>query len=290
MPAINTENKDRLFRFLFGSEGNREWTLELFNAVNETEYTEPGDILFTTISDAVYMGMKNDLSFILCYVMNVYEQQSTYNPNMPVRQLMYLGKLYDKYIQVNHLNLYGKKQIELPLPKLVVFYNGTDEMEDGILKLSDAFTLEAALGEPDVEVRVRMLNINYRKNSRVLEACRPLQEYAWFVEEIRKNSEQMDIDTAVDHAIDSMPEEYVIRPFLAGNRAEVRDMCITEYNEAETMQMIHEEGRLEGEENAMLSAIKSLMETMQMTAEQAMSALRIPEARFGQYREKLIGR
>lgn len=83
------------------------------------------------------------------------------------------------------------------------------------------------------------------------------------MEEIRKNSEQMDIDTAVDHAIDSMPEEYVIRPFLAGNRAEVRDMCITEYNEAETMQM---------------------------TAEQAMSALRIPEARFGQYREKLTGR
>ncbi len=290
MAAVNTEHKDRLFRFLFGSH-NREWTLELFNAVNGTEYTEPEDILFTTIDDAVYMGMKNDLSFILFYIMNVYEQQSTYNPNMPVRQLMYLGKLYDKYIQINGLNLYGKKIIQLPVPKLVVFYNGTDEMGDKILKLSDAFASETSLPESDIEARVRMININYGKNSKVLEACRPLSEYAWLVQEIRKNREQMDIDTAVDRAIDSMPKDYVIRSFLIGNRAEVCDMCITEYNEAETMRMIREEGRkegrLEGEEEAMLFSIKSLMETMQMTAEQAMTALMIPETRFRLYREKL---
>lgn len=98
MQTVNREHKDRLFRFLFGNKEKKEWTLSLYNAVNGTNYTEPEDILFTTIDDAVYMGMKNDLSFILFHVMNIYEQQSTYNPTMPVRQLMYVEKLYDKYI------------------------------------------------------------------------------------------------------------------------------------------------------------------------------------------------
>ena len=80
MHTINRDHKDRLFSFLFGSESNKEWTLSLYNAVNNTSYTDPQAILFTTIEDAVYMGMKNDLSFILFHVMNIYEQQSTYNP------------------------------------------------------------------------------------------------------------------------------------------------------------------------------------------------------------------
>ena len=105
MPTVNRKHKDRLFSFLFGSESNKEWTLSVYNAVNDTNYTNSEDIRFTTIEDAVYMGMKNDLSFILFQVMNIYEQQSTYNPNMPVRQLMYAGKLYDKYIQRNKLNI-----------------------------------------------------------------------------------------------------------------------------------------------------------------------------------------
>ena len=135
MPMINRKHKDRLFSFLFGSESNKEWTLSLYNAVNNTRYTDAEDIQFTTIENAVYMGMKNDVSFILFYVMNIYEQQSSYNPNMPVRQLMYAGKLYDKYIQVNNLNIYGKKVMRLLIPKLVTFYNGTEGEEDKILRL-----------------------------------------------------------------------------------------------------------------------------------------------------------
>ena len=227
MSNINRTHKDRLFRFLFGGPENREWTLDLFNAVNGTGYANPEDIQITTIEDAVYMGMKNDLSFVLYYVMNIYEQQSTFNPNMPVRQLMYAGKLYDKYIYMNKLNIYGKKPVFLPVPRLVVFYNGTEGMDDTVLKLSDAFGTESAPMEPDIEVKVRMININYGKNSAILKACRPLAEYAWLVEEIRKNQMNMDIDSAVDKALDNMPEDYVIKTFLIGNRAEVRDLCIT---------------------------------------------------------------
>lgn len=251
MQTVNREHKDRLFRFLFGNKEKKEWTLSLYNAVNGTSYTQPDDILFTTIDDAVYMGMKNDLSFILFHVMNIYEQQSTYNPNMPVRQLMYVGKLYDKYIQMNGLNIYGKKLMRLPIPKLVVFYNGTAEKEDTVLNLSDAFKTDKEPLEPDIEVRVRMININSGKNPEMMKSCRPLAEYAWLVEEIRKNRKGMEIEEAVDKAIDDMPQDYEIRPFLMGNKAEVKDLCITEYNEAETMKMIreesHEEGRKEGQ-------------------------------------------
>ena len=243
MPTINQNLKDRLFGFLFGSEANKAWTLSLYNAVNGTKYSNPEDIQITTIDDAIYMGMKNDLSFILFYVMNLYEQQSTFNPNMPIRQLMYPGSLYDKYIQVNHCNLYSTKMIKLPVPKLVVFYNGTQEMDDTILRLSDAFEGDI---EPDIEVRVKMININYGKNHELMKACQPLAEYSWLVERIRQNRATMDIDMAVDKAIDAMPKDYLIRPFVIGNKAEVKTMCITEYNKVETMQMFKEEGREEG--------------------------------------------
>lgn len=248
MPVINKEHKDRLFSFLFGSGERKEWTMSLYNAVNGTSHTDAEEIQFTTIQNAIYMGMKNDLSFALFYVMNIYEQQSTFNPNMPVRQLMYAGKLYDKYIHMNSLNIYGKRAVRLPIPRLVVFYNGTEGNEDTILKLSDAFSPDQDIAESDIEVRVRMININYGQNPALMKACRPLEEYAWFIEQIRENKINMDIEAAVDKAIDDMPEDYVIKPLLLENRVEVKDMCLTEYNEAETMKLFKEEGREEGED------------------------------------------
>ncbi len=245
---VNKEHKDRLFCFLFGREENRKWTLSLYNAVNGTGYTDPEEIEITTISDAVYMGMKNDVAFLLHCHMSLYEHQSTYNPNMPVRELMYLGKLYDKYIHAHTLNIYGKKIVPLPVPRLAVFYNGTEEHEDEVLRLSDAFPEGLDAASSDVEVRVRMINVNYGRNRELMEACRPLSEYTWFVEEIRRNRKDTGIEEAVDRAIDHMPEDFEIKGFLVGNRAEVKDMCITEYNEAETMQMFREEGREEGED------------------------------------------
>lgn len=119
-------------------------------------------------------------------------------------------------------------------------YNGTASREDEVLRLSDAFPRELDASQSDVEVRVRMLNINHGRNRKLMEACRLLSEYTWFVEEIRRNKKGMGIEEAVDKAIDDMPVEFKIRKCLIGNRAEVKDMCITEYNEAETMQMFKE--------------------------------------------------
>ena len=156
--------------------------------------------------------------------MNLYEQQSTYNPNMPLRMMQYIGNLYEKYIKQHELNKYGSELIKLPVPKLVVFYNGTTEQEDEkILRLSDSFPEES---ETDIEVIVRMININYGHNAELLDACRPLREYSWLIHQIRSNLkiEDKNIEKAVDKAIKEMPEDFIIKPFLDAHRAEVREM------------------------------------------------------------------
>ncbi len=310
----NREYKSRLFGFIFGREENKQWTLSLYNAIHNTSYNDLSGITINTIEDVVYMGMKNDLSILvsenvsLYRAIELYEQQSTYNPNMPVREFMYAGKLYDKFIHSAGLNRYGKKLLPLPLPKLVTFYNGDDEKEDEtVLSLSTAFREEirqnvmrrySENGEktddaeisaeveqifhaasPDIEVNVRMININHGHNKKLLSACRPLEEYAWFVEQARKNLSADKngglsvIGDAIDKAIDEMPEDFQIKEFITANRAEVKDMCLTEYNETETMEMMKEEGRQE----TMVLNLRNLMDSTGWTAEKAMDSLKIPK-------------
>lgn len=120
----NRRYKDRLFNFLFGTEEHREWTLDLYNAVNQTDYKDSSAIEITTIREVMYLGMHNDVSFLIFGDMNLYEQQSTFNPNMPLRFLQYVGNLYEKYVKQRKVNKYGSKLLSLPVPRLIVFYNG----------------------------------------------------------------------------------------------------------------------------------------------------------------------
>lgn len=270
MATDNIQYKDRLFSFLFGSEENREWTLSLYNAVNGSSYTDPSMIQITTIKEVMYLGMHNDVSFLISNEMNLYEQQSTYNPNMPVRLLQYAGNLYEKYFKQNSLNKYGSRLLSLPVPKLIVFYNGKREQPDEmILKLSDSFPENS---DADIEVRVRVLNVNYGRNRRLLESCRPLGEYSWLVEEVRKNNLTQDEDgmsSAVDKAISEMPDDFVIKPFLEVHRAEVKGMLLTEYNEAEAMEMFREEGRAEGIIDTLVSLVQKGLLSIKDAAAQA---------------------
>ena len=104
MAKVNRQFKDRLFRLIFGSEEYRENALSLYNAVNHTHYTDASKLIFTTLDNAVYLGMKNDLSFLLGSDMNLYEQQSTYNPNMGLRGLLYFSHVYSSYVEREALN------------------------------------------------------------------------------------------------------------------------------------------------------------------------------------------
>ena len=249
MAAYNIRYKDRLFTFLFGSEENKAWTLSLYNAVNNTDYKDPSVIEITTIKEIMYMGMRNDVSILVTVEMHLWEQQSTFNPNTPLRMMQYLGNLYEKYIKQRKLNKYSSKRMELPAPRLIVFFNGAaDQPDEVILKLSDSFPKGSI---SDVEVQVRMLNINYGKNQNLLDACKPLMEYSWLAAKIRsikKANDENAVSSAIDQAITAMPDDFVIKPFLVAHKAEVKGMLLEEYNETEVMELFKEEGRLEGRE------------------------------------------
>ena len=260
---INTEYKDRLFKFIFGHPDNKQWTLELYNAVNGTDYKDIDELQFNTIGEALYLKMKNDISFIIYFEMNLWEHQSTYNPNMPMRFLRYAARLYEKFIATTDYYEYSSTLQAIPTPKCVCFYNGTkDQPEKQVLSLSDAYE-----GDGDIEVKVTMLNINYGMNKKLMEACKPLQEYAWIVDAVRKHQkEKMDLEAAVDASVDEMPEDFVIREFIIANRAEVKTMLLTEYNEEKVMEKERQEGHKEGKKEGQKEMKKDMAGLMSFLA------------------------
>lgn len=243
---VNRGYKDRLFRFRFGSEEYKDDILSVYNALNGTTYDNADDITITTIDDVIYIKMKNDVSLLLDGNLSIWEQQSSINPNMPVRGLMYFGDLYSQYITENGLNIYGKKLQKIPTPKYVVFYNGKEEYGAITkLKLSDAFINEDKNG--DFEWTATVYNLNRGKNDELLKKCKPLSEYMELINRIRDNNEMgMDFNSSVDLAIDSCIRDGIMEKFLTKHRAEVRAVCITEFNEKAFVDGIREEGREEG--------------------------------------------
>lgn len=205
------------------------------------------DLELKTIDDAIYMGMKNDIAFIIYNDLSLYEHQSTYNPNMPIRGFMYAGQLYSKYIEQNDLNIYSSTQQKLPSPHYYIFYNGTDKHKDvEELKLSDAFEDFEDYGK--FEWTAVMLNINYGHNKELLEKCRPLMEYSILVSKIRKYTEsESTLEQAVNRAVDECIGEGVMADYLIGHKAEVTDMVLTEYNEEKTMKAFAKEYLADGE-------------------------------------------
>jgi hypothetical protein len=165
---------------------------------------------------------------------------------MPLRLLQYTANIYERLISLGNKNKYGITLIRLPVPKLVVFYNGlADQPEERTMNLSDAFA-EAVRHEADISVRVRMININKGHSAGVVNNCKPLNEYTWLVDRIRIYGSQMPLESAVDLALQEMPETYLIKPWLEANREGVKRMLLTEYDEAKTMELFKEEGREQG--------------------------------------------
>ena len=249
MLKANRQFKDRLFRLIFGSEEYRENALSLYNAVNHTSYTDASKLIFTTLDNAVYLGMKNDVSFLFGSDMNLYEQQSTYNPNMGLRGLLYFSHLYSSYVEREALNLYSGRPLKLPAPRFIVFYNGREKRpvrEE--IRLSDLFEPK---GDGAVEVVAKMININYNEGAEILKRCEPLMAYAQLVQEVRDRAAAgMTLDEAVSGGVDSCIERGVLKEILLKHKSEVVDMILEEYDEEKVRDMFRkeylEEGREEG--------------------------------------------
>ena len=246
--------KDSLFRMVFRE---KKELLSLYNAINGTMYEDPEELVVTTIEDVLYMGRKNDISFLIKDVMNLYEHQSSVNPNMPLRGLIYICMLYQGYLEQNNLDIYSSTRLRLPTPKYLVFYNGTKEEPDRReLRLSDSFIKQEE--PPDLECRAVMLNINYGHNKELMEACRKLYEYSRFVESIRVYlNTGMKLGAAMDQAIEDCIRLDILKELLLKHRGEVKQVILTEYNEERHAKTLLEEGRRQGrEESARLLQIE----------------------------------
>lgn len=226
-PLVNRNYKDTVFRMLFSDRKN---LLSLYNAVNQKHYTDPEDLEIVTLENAIYMGMKNDLAFIIDTNLYLYEHQSTYNPNMPLRDLFYISNEYQKLLDKK--SLYSSSLQKIPAPNFIELYNGSDTLSDfSEHRLSSAF--ENLSGEPKLELIVTVLNINEGHNALLMEHCQTLKEYSQYVAKVRKYASSMSLNQAVEYAVDECIKENILADFLRKNRAEVISMSIFEYDKEE---------------------------------------------------------
>ena len=245
---LNRQYKNDLFVFLFGQ--NKEFALSLFNAMNNTSYDDPNEIVFNTIDNFVYISRKNDVSFLIENTMNIFEHQSTMNSNIAFRMFLYVSKLYEKYIYENKMDLFSSKLLKLPNPNFIVFYNGKQKTKDDrYVYLSD----NMAIKNGNIELKVRIINTNYGHNMHILNKCPALYEYSWFVDKLRNkrifyenNHDEQGLARILDEVLDEMPDSFVIKDILMKNKAEVKDMLYSIEDEPRMMKIHEEEIRNEG--------------------------------------------
>ena len=241
----NRTYKDRLFIRIFE---HKEDLLSLYNAVNGSDYQNPDELEITTLDNAIYMRMKNDISFLIDGYMSLYEHQSTFNPNMPLRDCLYMLQIYQNYIDSQELDLYSSVLLKIPTPRLVVFYNGQEKMrneEMSILRLSDSY--ERPEKEPALECRVQVINVNYGKNRDMMEKCPKLYEYSYLVAKIRENQASgKTLEGAISAALEDCLAQGYLTELLTTYRREVTGMLLYEYDERKHLKSTYEEGIQKG--------------------------------------------
>ena len=271
---VNRNYKDTIFRMLFS---DRENLLSLYNAINGTSYENPEELEIVTLENAIYMGMKNDLAFIIDTNLFLYEHQSSFTPNMPLRNLFYISAEYQKL--VNKKSLYSSALQKIPAPNFIVFYNGMDKKEDRWENcLSEAY--ENLFGEPKLELKVVTLNINEGRNRELLEQCQILREYAAYVALVRKYAKSMELEAAVEKAVDKCIYDGILEEFLQRNRAEVIAVSIFEYDKEEEERKLRKAEFEAGEQSGIEKGIEKgrrqeRLEIVQTLVESGMSVLEI---------------
>lgn len=244
---LNKQYKDRLFKFLFGNPEYKELTLALYNSLNDSKHHNPDDLEIVTLEESVYINMKNDVSFLLSEELYMFEQQSTWNPNIPFRMLEYVVHQYEKLLDSSR-SKYSSKMLEIPAPNFILIYNGSEDITVTELSLSDLFVGDTKRGM--LELMVEVINLQPEKNPTLEQWCKPLYEYSWVVEcmkEYIKDNRKDNVSTelvgeALNHALQQMPADFYIKPILEKKKEEVIPMIFQEFNESE-YQRIQEEDK-----------------------------------------------
>ena len=241
----NKEYKSDVFSMLLQ---DKKRAMEIYNAINGTDYDDPELVEMTTLDDKSFsLTVRNDASFILDANLSLYEHQSTYCPNMPLRDLLYFASIIQKQIKAQKRDIYGGRILKIPVPHFIVFYNGKEDAPDQYdLRLSDAFEKETK--NPEIELVCHVYNINSGKNTPLLSKCQTLREYMYFVDMVRKNNEiSGNLEDAIEKAINQCMEENVLRDFLAQHREEVMHVMTLDYTFERRLEMQRAEAIEDGE-------------------------------------------
>lgn len=239
----NREVRSSAFTTYFSDPKN---AAQLYAALDGAE-VKPEEIRFTTLEGVLFVARKNDLAFtVRNKVLVISEHQSTINPNMPLRSVIYYGRTMEKLVEND--KLYRRKIIRIPTPEFYVFYNGDEKFpSEKILRLSDSYLENTP--EPMLKLSTKVININLPVNHSVLERCRPLYEYAWFIERIKEHIRQgKDRDTAVRCTVKDCEKNGIMTEFMQEHGAEVSNMLFTQFNMEDALRVNYEEGLEDGEE------------------------------------------
>ncbi|MFC1238608.1 Rpn family recombination-promoting nuclease/putative transposase [Treponema vincentii] len=228
MKKNNRRYKDSVFVDLFSEDKTAKANfLALYNALHGTDYQSTAILKNIRLKQVLYMSFANDVSYLVDgKIIVLAEHQSTINPNMPIRCLEYIARLYEQFYKSKEK--YSRKQLAIPTPEFFVFYNGKEPYTDKrLLKLSDSFTQKQ--DEYALELSVKVININYDKESKILKHCKPLEQYSLFVEAVRRHV-AIDREHGFENAIKECIKNDILRDYLQRKSKEVLNMLIGEYD------------------------------------------------------------
>ncbi|MDR2583260.1 MAG: Rpn family recombination-promoting nuclease/putative transposase [Fibromonadaceae bacterium] len=252
----NRKYKDSVFTLLFGEKNN---LIELYNAIRNTNYGSDTDIRITTLEDVLFMERINDISFVIeGKLVVLIEHQSTVNPNMPLKMLIYMGRNYEKIIDKD--GLYSTKKMFIPKPEFIVLYNGVDECPDRqVMKLSEMFSEPLEQGIESLELIVTVYNINKGRNEEMATRSENLRGYEFFIYLIREYLKAgMDRDSAISRAVGDCIRQNVLKDFLEKHGSEVHNMVFGEWNWDDAKRVWQREAREDGIEEGMQNVFSLL--------------------------------
>lgn len=273
----NRKYQDTLFRTIFGREEHKPWLLELYNALNDSNYQNLDDLTLTTIENVVYIKMKNDVSFLLDSRMNLFEHQSSYNPNMPLRGFFYFAKLYQNYVTTNDISVYNSTLKKIPTPEYIVFYTGDDKKLDFIteLKLTDAF--EIPRSDKKFEWTCKVINLTSEKGKELNKKCKPLYDYCSFIAKVKQNRKDgMTLGEAINQAVDWAIEENLLDGLFKRERSQIMGDVLTEFDEELFLRTNFQDGKEEGARETALKNARNLLQMNLGTPEQIAQATELP--------------
>ena len=228
MRKYNRRYKDSVFVDLFSNDRTaKDNFLALYNALYNTNYQSTDILKNMRLKQTMYMSFANDVSYLVDNkIIVLAEHQSTVNPNMPLRCLEYVTRLYE-HIQ-NPRDRYSRALKKIPVPVFYVFYNGRENIPaQKILRLSDSFIMQPET--PTLELVVKLININYDKDSQILKSCEPLGQYSRFVEAVRRHI-AVDKEHGFENAIRECIKNDILREYLQRKSREVINMLVAEYD------------------------------------------------------------